>query len=74
MRNEMNMLKLRLPNQIIASITNEATGVAFMTDVIGLKSISTAFIFEDTAARAPPKISAEKNPVRILSDEKPTAQ
>ncbi len=41
-RNDMNTLRFALPNHIIASITNEATGVDFITEVIGAKSIFTA--------------------------------
>ena len=69
----MNMLKLRLPNQMIAKITNDATGAAFMTEVTGCRSILTTEKRWDSAAKNIPKTSAEKNPVMILAAENAAA-
>lgn len=57
----------------MARMIKDATGVAFITDVIGRKRILTALIFDESAAKSVPKNKAEKKPTKIRNDENATA-
>ncbi len=69
-KKDMKMLRFLLPNQMIASITNEATGVDLMTAVIGANSALTALNLAEHIAAAAPKTSADTKPKAILDSEK----
>lgn len=68
-KNDIKMLRFLLPNHIIASITKEATGVDFITAVIGAKSALTALNLAEHTAAAAPKTSADTKPKAILDRE-----
>lgn len=68
-KKDMNIARFLLPNQIIAKIINDATGVALMTDVIGSKRARIIAILLESAANSTPATSAAKNPPIMRNDE-----